>query len=292
MESIRYHHLQGASNILIMSTIFSWNPKEFDYLLESCDVDPLTPYMMRYFSNKNGAILEAGCGAGRYVKYLSDRKFCCEGIEYNGATVQAVQKKWPDLNIVQGDVENMSYSNGYFQYIISIGVVEHFIEGPHKPLLEMLRVLKPGGIALITVPCLNGIRRLKGPFCGISHLLKSNPLLRSFFGKKTLDDESMSRNLYNPDYQWHVYPEWGAFFEYRFTPGEFKGFLQETGYEILESVPLYQQDGLYHDFGRLFLKHENWKFTVYFHGKLLNKILSLIPFFHNHMHLCVVRKPE
>jgi SAM-dependent methyltransferase len=270
-----------------MSTVFSWKPENFDYLLASCEEDPLTPYIFKYFS-RSGRILEAGCGAGRYVKYLHERGYDCTGIEYNQTTVENVREKWPELSVVQGDVEKMPYENETFDGVISIGVVEHFVEGPYRPLAEMLRVLKPGGIALITIPCLNRLRRLKGPFCGITHIVSANPLLRKMLGKKQL--EHTGWNLYNPRYKWHVFPEWGDFYEYRFAPDEFKRILHESQYEILESIPLYQTDGLYHEFGRLFAKYVHCKFVVYPHGRMINRLFSQIPFFHNHMHLCVARK--
>jgi len=272
-----------------MSTIFEWNVEEFDYFLESCDTDPLTPYIFKYFSIP-GPILEAGCGSGRYVKYLHDRGYDCQGIEYNKTTVENVKRKWPELDIIEGDVERMPYADNMFEGIISIGLIEHFEDGPEKPLAEMWRVLAPGGVALVTVPCLNLLRRLKGPFCGITRVVRANPILRGILGKKK--HKHYRWNLYDPRYKYHVYPEWGDFYEYRFTPREFEEILQESQFQIVDSVPIHQIDGLYHEFGRLFAKYEHCKFVVYPNGKVLNWLFSKIPFFHNHMHLCVVRKKD
>jgi hypothetical protein len=49
-------------------------------------------------------------------------------------------------------------------------------------------------------------------------------------------------------------------------------------------------DGVYHEFGQLFVFFKNWKFFPNIAGRFLNAMLSKIPFCHNHMHLCVVRK--
>ena len=272
-----------------MSTIFSWKVEDFDYLLESCDTDPLSPYILKYFT-RSGRILEAGCGSGRYVKYLHDRGYDCVGIEYNQTTVENVKKKWPEIKIIAGDVEQMPFDDNSFSGILSVGVVEHFQDGPQKPLAELLRVLEPGAVALITVPCLNWLRRFKGPLCGITHIFRANPVLRKMLGKKTFAHYGW--NLYSRKYKWHVYPEWGDFYEYRFKREEFESIIQKAGFGIIESVPLYPVDGLYHEFGRLVAKYEHCKFVVYPHSKLLNVLFSKIPFFHNHMHLCVVRKRQ
>jgi SAM-dependent methyltransferase len=270
-----------------MSTIFKWKVEEFDYLLDSCNWDPITPHIFKYFSPP-GPILEAGCGSSRFVKFLYDKGYDCRGIEYSNKTVEDVKDKWPELQVIEGDVRKMPYPDNMFKGIISIGVVEHFEEGPEKALAEMRRVLERGGIALITVPCLNWLRRLKGPLCGITHAVRANPIVRKIFGRSRLKHPGW--NLYNSRYRYHVYPEWGDFYEYRFTPYQFEEILKKSQFEILESVPIHQVDGLYHEFGRLFARYKHCQFYMFPHGKLLNWLLSKIPFFHNHMILCVVRK--
>lgn len=270
-----------------MPAVFEWPVEDFDYLLESCDSDPLTPYIFKYFP-KPGPILEAGCGSGRLVKYLYDRGYDCRGIECNEATVRSIERKWPELDVAVGYIEKMPYPDNTFKGIISVGVVEHFEQGPEVALAEMRRVLDPEGVALVTVPCLNWLRRLKGPFCGITHMARVNPFLRRMLGKKPC--EHAGWNLYSSRYRYHVWPEWGDFSEYRFTPNQFTRILQSAGFRILESVPIHHVDGLYHEFGRLAAKYVRRRFVVYPHAKLLNCLFSRIPFFHNHMHLCVVKK--
>lgn len=270
-----------------MSTIFSWPVKEFNYLLESCESDPLTPYIEKYLS-LNGVLLEAGCGSARYVKYLHDKGYNIIGIELNQETVTSVKELWPELAVNRGDVLSINYPDSFFSGIISIGVVEHFIEGPDDPLREMHRVLMPGGKALITVPCFNHLRRIKVPLRWITANLRRNSLLRNLFGRKVLANNKWHRR--GNIFKYHTYPEYGDFFEYRMTPGEFRDALTRCGFKIIEDVPLYQIDGIFHEVGRLFVRHHNWKFKVYPHGKFFNWMLSNFPFFHNHMHLCVVTK--
>jgi SAM-dependent methyltransferase len=270
-----------------MSTIFDWRTEAFDDLLNSCEWDPLTPYVHAYFTPP-GPILEAGCGAGRFVKYLHDRDFDCRGIEFNPVTVRNVKDKWPELQVVQGDVERMPYADGTFKGLLAVGLIEHFEPGPEKVLGELWRVLKPGGIGLITVPCLNGLRRLKGPFCGISHMVRVNPLVRAALGKRKY--RRCGWNLYSRRFKYHVWPEWGEFYEYRFTPTEFEGFLRNARFDILESVPLDQIGGMYHEFGRLMARYDHCRIELYPHARMIHRLLSRVPFLHNHMHLCVARK--
>ncbi|MEM1995639.1 MAG: class I SAM-dependent methyltransferase [Thermoplasmatales archaeon] len=269
------------------SVVFEWKEEDFDALLESCTRAPELPYIIKYMP-KDGKIIEAGCGLGRFVIYLSERGFNIEGIEINPVTVSIVRKKRPDVKILQGDIAHLPYPDNSISGIISLGVIEHFIEGPDLPLKEMWRVLKSGHYAIISVPSLNYLRQLKHKFgyYALKERIKRVAFIRRIFGKKPLKTKFIRRL-----YKFTPYFLSGEFFEYRFTRKEFEQELVRAGFEIIESVPIAQMDGLYHEFGRIFVSFQNWEFHPNFLGKFLNNLLSQIPFFHNHMHLCVVKKP-
>ena len=152
----------------------------------------------------------------------------------------------------------------------------------------MWRVLEPGGKAIITVPCLNYLRRLKIPLRWVTSNLRRNNFIRKLFKKRTLVNNKWNRRGKN--FKYRTFPEYGEFYEYRMIPRQFRESLSRSGFSIIEDVPLHNIDGLYHEFGRFFAKYEHYKFKLYIHGKILNYLLSKIPFFHNHMHLCVVTK--
>ncbi len=95
------------------------------------------------------------------MRFLNDRGYDITGIEFSGETVAMVNERWPDLDVVQGDCERSPFPDGTFDGALSFGVVEHWKEGPQAPLKDLLRVLKPGGKAYVTVPCFNAVRRIK-----------------------------------------------------------------------------------------------------------------------------------
>lgn len=279
-----------------MSIVFTWNREDFIYLLKSCDKDEATPYILKYLP-KTGRIIEAGCGLGRFVKYLSDKGYNIEGIEYSEETVRTIEEIEPELNVIQGDVLNLPYRTNSVDGLISLGVVEHFISGCDKPLKEMYRVLKPGGIGIITVPSFNLIRRIKfflyiaeiNYFFNPISIAKRSNFIRKVLNKKKLwRPENISCNRNKSDLC--IYPMFGNFFEYRFTKDQFEDALTAAGYTIIESLSIAHLDGVYHEFGRLFVTFKNWEFCPNIIGRFLNNLLSRIPFCHNHMHLCVVRK--
>jgi len=279
--------------IEVMSTIFTWKREDFWDLLESCDKCDTTPFILKYL-RQHGIIIEAGCGLGRFVRYLSDKGYNIQGIEYSLETVRMVKEIMPDLDVIQGDVANMPYPANSIDGIISLGVVEHFIDGPVKPLKEMYRVLKLGRVAIITVPSFNLIRKIKKNLYvdELNHFL--NPL--AIIKRSNIIRKLLKKNFKSFPYNRHratsynIYPTFGEFFEYRFTKEEFEDILVKAGYTIIESVPIAHMDGVYHEFGRLFVSFKNWHFFPNIIGRLLNSLLSRIRFCHNHMHLCVVRK--
>jgi len=113
------------------------------------------------FLPKTGRILEAGCGVGQIVLALRVLGYDVEGVEWGPETVQSVKRLKPDLPIRVGDVTKLGVPDGWYAAYISVGVVEHRKDGPQPFLREAWRVLQPGGIALISVPYFNPLRRLK-----------------------------------------------------------------------------------------------------------------------------------
>lgn len=268
--------------------IFKWNPSDFQTLIDLCKTDPVTPFIEKYLL-QSGKIVEAGCGLGRFVAYFFAKGYDIDGIEIGEESVRAIKRNDPRLNIIKADLGYMPYKNDSISGVISLGVVEHFIDGLEPPLGEIYRVLMPNHYAVITVPSLNLVRKLKhrmGIFPIMERLKRVN-MLRKLFNKKPI-----SRELQELDYIYKYvrWPDYGEFFEYRLTQKEFEKGIRDSGFVIVESKPIMNFEGLYYEFGRAFVHLNNFRYIPNYPGRLLNQLLSTIPFCHNHMHLCVVRK--
>lgn len=113
------------------------------------------PWVLKY-TPRFGRVLEAGCGLGRYNFYLSHFGVDTIGLDFSEKTINFLnewQKKYGyNIEFIEGDVTKLPYDDNSLSGYLSFGVIEHFIEGPHKPLQEAFRVLRPGGIAIITTP--------------------------------------------------------------------------------------------------------------------------------------------
>jgi SAM-dependent methyltransferase len=99
-----------------------------------------------------GLIVEGGCGMGQYVVALRARGYNCIGVDFAAKTVAAVKKVLPDIPVEAADICRLNLDDESVDAYISLGVVEHFQDGPQDALAEALRVLKKGGVLIVSVP--------------------------------------------------------------------------------------------------------------------------------------------
>jgi len=107
-------------------------------------------------------ILEAGCGAGKWVSILNSNGYDnTQGIDYSSELTDHINRINQNLNVSCGDALHIDITDNYFDAYLSFGVIEHRIEGPDPFIIEAFRVVKPGGKVIITVPCVGLLRLLK-----------------------------------------------------------------------------------------------------------------------------------
>ena len=105
-------------------------------------------------------VLDAGCGGGRHL---------CEAFRTDGVEVAGVDLGWEDLCKASGylslmaresrgrwlisraDVTKLPFAEGVFDVVVCSEVLEH-VEDSRTAVSELVRVLKPGGDMVVTVP--------------------------------------------------------------------------------------------------------------------------------------------
>ncbi len=108
----------------------------------------------------HGKILDVGCGDGLLLDKLASHERELHGIDMSDNEVSKAKTRLPGAAISCGDVRNLPYPSGSFDYVICTDVLEH-IQDDAVPA-ECYRVLKTGGTALFSVPAGRG-RRGKSP---------------------------------------------------------------------------------------------------------------------------------
>jgi SAM-dependent methyltransferase len=266
---------QGPAEILpsAHTVLFDWDLDQFATLVDNCAEDDTVRLSLAYLP-RDGVILEAGCGPGHVVAYMRRQGFDIEGIELNAAVVRAARQRFPDLRIGLGDVASVNVADGHYAGLMSFGVIEHFREGPAEPLREHWRVLRPGGIAVISVPSFTVLRRLKAQRRRVARLFRQPRANRS----------GHDGFVYEP------YPDDGQFFEYRLRPAEFEAAVRHAGFELIQSVPTHHLPGLWLELGKSWVQNSERRFTPTLMGRTADRLGRLWPHFHNHMHSIVARK--
>ncbi len=98
-------------------------------------------------------ILDIGCGRGEWLELLKEHGLTARGLDYNKWMV--AQCREMGLDVIQGEaVEHLrSLARDSFSAITGMHIVEH-LPFTHMIALfdEVLRVLKPGGIAIFETP--------------------------------------------------------------------------------------------------------------------------------------------
>lgn len=184
-----------------------------------------------YLSNKL-PVLEAGCGMGQLVLALSARGYQVSGVDYSAPTINRILSHAPELDVRVGDVSQLDVPDEFYGGYISLGVVEHYFQGPRIILREAKRVLSRDGYAFFSTPFLNR-ERIK--------ILASVP---------TVADVQANNHL--------------QFYQYYFTREEFSDLLQQSGLNVIDYWPYAVYAGLTRDFstGRWLAQHRFFSWRI------------------------------
>ena len=121
-----------------------WSDIPSDQAMGNADAYPLK-YAVKMVENDGGKILEAGCGAGRIVRYYHDRGFDILGIDFVSVAVEKLRAVDPALKVEVGDVTQLRFADCSFKYVLAFGLYHNLEHGLEEAIAETYRVLQPGG---------------------------------------------------------------------------------------------------------------------------------------------------
>ncbi len=151
---------------LLLNSLRSCLGKDIDDFLYISTHAPFVSKEIKSLAPKS-KVLEAGCGLGHWVFWISEQGYKTIGIDISKKAIILAKKyakknKIDTCSFLNADVRSIPFRDNYFDYIFSFGVVEHF-KNPTTLISEFHRVLKPGGKVFISVPNFYSLHTLKRP---------------------------------------------------------------------------------------------------------------------------------
>jgi ubiquinone/menaquinone biosynthesis C-methylase UbiE len=97
----------------------------------------------------NGAkLLDVGCGTGNLLRRLGAR-FVCAGCDPAEEMLRRARARNPGVELKVAPAEKLPFEDDHFDAVLCIEVVRYLAD-PRPALSELARVLRPGGLALVT----------------------------------------------------------------------------------------------------------------------------------------------
>ncbi len=214
-----------------MIPIYKFDPKNFDRSrmwedryrtmytllgdLSSYKKQAFWPELEKKFDQK-GNYLDAGCGIGGWILFLSEQGYRVEGIDAHPQAVRSMSEYNPDLSLKIAGSDAIPFADSAFNGILSIGSLEYTQGAVENSLKEFHRLLNDGGFLCVEVPLLNTLRRfayvpLKAIQAAVMRMTNQQPTFAYYlFGRNELEDMLMNAGFAIEAVMAHDLPDSGS----------------------------------------------------------------------------------
>jgi len=96
-------------------------------------------------------VLEAGCGEGYGADLLASVARRVIALDYDAAAVAHVRTRYPRVQVVAANLASLPLPDASVDVVVNFQVIEHLWDQPQF-VTECLRVLRPGGLLLMSTP--------------------------------------------------------------------------------------------------------------------------------------------
>lgn len=200
----------------------TWDAIDLDSERAQVLSGPVTNRLDSYLHMPGSLVLEAGCGTGAVAVALGTMGHRVVGLDLAEQTLRRARRTWPDFRGAVGDVCRMPFPDESFDAVISLGVLEHNESGPQAALEEHRRILRPGGVLLVTVPRISPLKAARDAW-------NLTVMRRDGY-------ESRGRWVVRRD---AVFAETSdrSFHQYEFHRADWQSLVRQAGFKILDSRP-------------------------------------------------------
>ena len=167
----------------------------FEYFDKQYRFDYVTG-MIPGFRCEDSRALDVGCGAGQLLPVLSAFGYEVHGIDVSAKMLEMADQlcrcRGVKARLKVDDCERLQYPDEHFDLYVAMGVIE-YLDSDDLMLQEIKRVLRPGGLAIITT---RNVRSVHVRWRSLFQHKVENPILnvlRVLMGRPTKAMPSISR---------------------------------------------------------------------------------------------------
>jgi len=111
---------------------------------------------VRRFLPEGGCVLDVGCGSALVADRIRDIPASYVGFDFGGHHITYAAKKYADITdrnlrtiFARGDAQKIPFTDSSVDVVVLSEVIEHLLQ-PELAVWEIARVLKPGGVFVMT----------------------------------------------------------------------------------------------------------------------------------------------
>lgn len=106
-----------------------------------------------------GDVLDAGMGPGRLLAELARLEWTVSGLDISERMVALAVARLPQARerLLKGSITELPFEDASFDAVTATGVIE-YLKDPAAGVGELLRVLRPGGLVVVSMPNLSSIK--------------------------------------------------------------------------------------------------------------------------------------
>ena len=168
-------------------------------------------------------VLDLGCGWGMFTAVMRSAGYQAVGLDISEKAIERARLNHPEVeyNILDAD-GSIPFEDDSFSAVWSTEVIEHVLDVPEF-LNEINRVIRPGGIFILTTPYHGLAKNLLIVFAGFDRHFKVDGSHIRFFNRRSLT-QSLGRSGFQSlivrgiGRCWPVYRSWFVIAKKGWTP--------------------------------------------------------------------------